>query len=266
MKNKNNLEDMILIKGKYRLVERIYIAILILLYVLIICTPYLLSNKVLLKNDVFIGAEFLAGLLIAVLLVISYFVSVLYRKTIDKYNSQIKELSIKKADVEHKLNDAFKYIGTVNVQIEAIKSLFSSLKEYPKDKKDLKNCFHLLAEKVFCLAKVDWVIFRIINTDNLKTMREYSETKGQTILLKHTISNKSIISEAVDSCSVVSSDQKNLTIKVFCILPSNELTETQKHLIKAIADTMEMLFIIFKSKYYREDYFKQEVLGHAELT
>lgn len=246
------------IKGKYWLIEKIYIAILILLYSLIVCTPFLLSKNALIKNSVFIEAEFVEGLLIAVLLVISYFVSVLYRKTIARYSSQIKELSVKKADVESKLGDAFKYIGAVNVQVEAMKSLFPSLKKYPKDKKDLKNCFHLLAEKVLCLVNADWVIFRIIHVDSLKTVRDYSETRGQAILLKHNISNKSIISEDINGCSVVGSDQKNLTIKVFCIIPSDELTATQKSLIKAIADTLEMLFIIFKSQYYKEGYFKQE--------
>jgi hypothetical protein len=157
------------------------------------------------------------------------------------------------------------YIGTEgNVQIEAIQSLFSSLKKYPKDKKDFKNSFRFLAEKVLCVVNVDWVLFRIINVDSLKTVREYSETRGEAALLKHTISNKSIVTtEAIDGCSIVSSDQSNLSIKVFCIIPSEALTTTQKNLIRTIVNTLEMLFIVFTSQYNRRNFFKQKVFDNA---
>jgi len=262
--DERDVKNMKQIKGKFQLVEGIYITIMVLLYALIVCTPYIIANNALLKNIIFIEAEFVEGFLITVLLIITYFVSVRYRKELDNYRSRIKELSVKKADVESRLSDAFKYIGAVNVQVKEIQSLFSSLKKYPKDKKDFKNSFRFLAEKVLCVVNVDWVIFRIINVDSLRTVREYSETRGKAVLLKNNISNKSIVTtEAIDGFSIVSSDQSNLTIKVFCIIPSEALTTTQKNLIKTIVNALEMLFIVFTSQYYRKSYFKQEVFDNA---
>jgi hypothetical protein len=112
--DERDVKDMKQIKGKFRLIEGIYITILVLLYVLIICTPYIIANNTLLKNNILIEEEFVEGFLITVLLVISSIVSVRYRRELDNYHSHIKELSVKKADVESRLSDAFKYIGAVN--------------------------------------------------------------------------------------------------------------------------------------------------------
>ena len=107
-------------------------------------------------------------------------------------------------------------------------------------------------------------MFRIINIDSLRTMREYSETRGKILLLKQSISNKSVVTtEAIDGCSIVKSDQSNLTIRVFCIIPTEALTTTQKSCIKTIVNALEMLFIVFTSQYYRKSYFKQEVFDQA---
>jgi hypothetical protein len=264
MDKEHNLGSINKNKVHIRLIAIIYISILVALYSLIICTPYLISNTALLKNYIFVGEEFVEGLLISVLLAISFFVLSRYRKRLNRYRNQIKELSVKKTDVENKLSDAFKYIGAVNVQVKEVQSLFSSIEKYPKDKKDFKNSLTVLAQKVLCVANADWVIFRIINVDSLRTLREYSETRGKVILLKHNISNSSIVcSETTDKCSIVSSDQKNLIIKVFCVIPSEALTETQKNLIKTIVTSLEMLFIVFTSQYFRKGYFKQEVFNHA---
>jgi len=247
-------------KRKLQLLEGIYIILLVCLFSLIISTPYLISNKVSLTHNIIIDEEIVEGLLIALLLVISYVVSARYRKELDEYRSEITNLSAKKADVESRLTDAFKYIGAVNVQIEEIKSLVLSLNKYPEDKKDFKNSLSYLSQKVLGIVNVDWVIFRIIDVDSLKTLREYSETRGSAVLLKHNISNKSLVdAKSIDGCNVISSNQENLTIKVFCIIPSVAyVTATQKGLMQTIVSSLEMLFIIFASQYYRKGYFKQE--------
>jgi hypothetical protein len=116
-----------------------------------------------------------------------------------------------------------------------------------------------LAEKVLSVVNVDWITLRIINVDSLRTVREYSETRGNTVLLKHSISNKSVVTaESIDGYSIVSSDQSNLIIKVFCLIPSKSLTIEQKNIIKTIVNALEMLFIVFTSQYFRKNYLKQE--------
>jgi hypothetical protein len=252
-------------KRKFRLLEGSYIVVLAILFFLIISTPYLITDKASLTNNILINEELVEGLLIALLLVISYVVSVRYRKKLVKYRGQITALSVKKADVESRLADAFKYIGAVNVQIGEIQSLFLSLDKYPEDNKGFKNSLSFLAQRVFGIVNVDWVVFRIVNVDSLKTVREYSETRGAAAGLKHNISNKSLVgTKAVDGCTVISSGQKNLTIRVSCIMPSENLTATQKGLVETIVNALEMLFIVFASQYYRKGYFKQDDFNHAE--
>ena len=251
-------------KRKIRLLEGIYIVVLILLFSLIVFTPYLITNKALLINNILMDEELVEGLLIALLLVISSLVSARYRKKFVEYRGQITALSVKKADVESRLADAFKYIGAVNVQIGEIQSLFLSLDKYPEDNKGFKKSLSFLAQRVFGIVNVDWVVFRIINVDSLKTLREYSETRGTALCLKHNISNKSLVgTKAVDGCTVINSDQKNLTIRVSCIIPSENLTATQKGFVETIVNALEMLFIVFASQYYRKGYFKQEDFNHA---
>ena len=266
MNKKYNLGIINKIKIQIRPLTVIYISILVALYSLMICTPYLISKTALLKNYIFVGEEFVEGLLISVLLAISFFVLFRYRKELGKYRNQIKELAVKKTDAENKLSDAFKYIGAVNVQVKEVQSLFSSIEKYPKDKKDFKDSLNILAQKVLCIANADWVIFRIINLNSLRTLREYSKTRGEIILLKHNISNSSIVTnETTDKYSIISSDEKNLAIKVFCIISSEVLTETQKNLIKTIVDSLEMLFIVLTSQHFRNGYFNQNVPHHARL-
>jgi hypothetical protein len=262
--NDIDFKDMKQNRRNFRLIKGGYLTLLTLLFALIISTPYLITKDALVRHHILIEEEFVEGFLIAGLLVVSYFVLGLYREELNNYRNYIKELSLKKADVESRLSDAFKYIGAVNIQVEEIQSIFSLLKEYPKDKKDFKNTFRFLSEKVLCIVKVDWVIFRIINMDSLRTVSEYSETRGNIVLLKHNISNKSVVTtESINGFSIISSDQTNLIIKMFCIVPSEELTTTQKNLIKTIVNTLEMLFIVFTSQYFRKSYFKQEAFDNA---
>jgi hypothetical protein len=260
--NKNVLgfPDIKRIKMRFRLIQGSYIVILTLLFLLIAGTPYLITKDILLKYNIFLAEELIEGFLIAALLVVGYFVSALYREDLRAYRSRIKELSFKKDDAESRLSDAFKYIGALNVQVDEIQSMFSALKKYPTAKRDFKNSFRFLSERVLSIVKVDWVVFRIIDIDSLRTVSEYSETRGKTVLLKRNISNKSIVTTAmVDGCNIISSDDANLFIKMFCIVPAEELTKTQENLIKGIVNTLEMLFIVYSSQYYRKGDVRQSV-------
>lgn len=247
------------IRKKTRLLKATYITSLTLLLMLVVFTPYLVRSGLYLKGRVIVEEEIFEGALIALLLLVGYFNSKLYKKELDKYAKELKELATKKADLEDKLNDAFCYIGAVNVQLLEIKSVFTAQKKYPENKKDFKNIQSLFARRALGIANVDWVVFRIIKPDTLRTLQEHSETRGRKILLKRHISNRAIAcNEVIAGCSAVCSEQENLTIKAFCILPNENLTENQKILIRAIVNELEMLFIIFNSEYYRVDYLKQE--------
>ncbi len=241
-----------------RLLQAGYLTILALLFFLIISTPYLIKSNFSMRESFILDEEIVEGLLIALLLGLGFLIPAIYKKELNKYFKRMDELATSKSNLESRLDDAFKYIGKVNVQLLEIKSAFSALKKYPENQKDFARVLSFFAQKVMGIVNADWVMFRIVNKENLRTLREYSKPRAtRTILLKHCISNRALVgNEAVDTYSVVASDQENSTLKVFCVLPAEKLTANQRLLIKAIVTEIEMLFIILTSQYYRESHRK----------
>jgi hypothetical protein len=241
------------IQMKIRLIKAAYFGCLTVLFFLVVLTPYFIKGNIEIKNTAILREEIVEGAVITLLLVVGYVASILYKREFDKYHKELTELIISKCDLENKLNDAFSYIGKVNVQLLEIKAVFSALQKYPESKKDYRSVLVFLARKALVIAKVDWVMFRIINPESLRTVQEYSETRDSCPLLEHNISNKALVGrEAIAGCSVVHSEQENLTIRTFCILPREKLTEDQIILLHTIVSEVEMLFIIFSSEYYKE--------------
>jgi len=243
---------------KTRPLQAVYLASLIVLFCLIVSTPYLIKGNLLLRERIVVEEEIVESALIAVLLIIGYVVSIMYKKELNKCIREIDELTTGKSNLEEKLNEAFGYIGEVNVQVQEIRAVFSALKKYPENKNDFKNILAFFGQKVLGIVKVDWVMFRIIDPDNFRTLREHWEARGSAVALNHGISNKAIVNNgAINGGSVVGSRYENLSIKVFCILPIEQLTTNQRILVEAIVNDLEMLFVIFTSEHYRESYLKK---------
>ncbi|MGW8209502.1 MAG: hypothetical protein ACWGO2_10880 [Syntrophobacteria bacterium] len=243
---------------KTRPLQAVYLASLALLFCLIVSTPYLIKGNVLLKERIVVGEEIVESALIAVLLIIGYAVSIMYKKELNKCLREIDELTTGKSNLEEKLNEAFGYIGEVNVQVQEIRAVFSALRKYPENKNDFKNILAFFGKRVLGIVNVGWVTFRIIDPDNFRTLHEHWETRGSAVALNHGISNKAIVNNAaIHGCSVVGSRYENLRIKVFCILPIEKLAVHQRILVEAIVNNLEMLFVIFTSEHYRESYLKK---------
>jgi len=68
-----------------------------------------------------------------------------------------------KKTAEEKMNDSFKYIGEINVQIQEIKSIFNKINKYPETKSDFKKTLRFFSERTLGMINVDWVLFRIID-------------------------------------------------------------------------------------------------------
>lgn len=243
---------------KTRPLQALYLASLVLLFCLIVSTPHLIKGNVLLRQRIVVGEEIVESALIAVLLFIGYVVLIMHKKELNKCLREIDELTTGKSDLEEKLDEAFGYIGEVNVQVQEIRAVFSTLRKYPENKNDFKNILAFFGERVLGIVNVDWVMFRIIDPDNFRTLREHWEARGSAVALNHAISNKAIVNNAaIDGCSVVGSPYENLRIKVFCILPIEKLATNQRILVEAIVNDLEMLFVIFTSEHYRESYLKK---------
>ena len=214
------------------LLKNIYTGLLILLFLFIISTPVLVHRETSFIEE---GTkEIVEASALIILIAIGYFINYLYkRKLIQR---------------EKELNDTLNYIGAVNLHISQISSIFDAITKYPENKKDLKFLFESLAERTLAGVKCDWVFFRIINITSGKTLTEYSKARGSAILLKNEISNNDLIEgKNPDDCKILTSNQENLNIRIFCVIPVKSLNKNQEVLIKAIINNLSMLYLIFKS-------------------
>jgi len=159
---------------------------------------------------------------------------------------------------QQKLEEAFNYIGAINVQIGQIKAVFDDVPKYPENKNDLKDILKGLIDKVLGIVNADWTLFRVIEISSGRTLTEYSRARGKAVLLKHEISNKDLLDDvSLDNCTVIKSRQKNLDIKVYCVIPVKSISKNQKILIKAIVNDLGMFYLIFSSVYYQKNHKKK---------
>ena len=228
--------------------ERIYLMLLFVIFLLIVSTPYLIRSGFTVFDE-----ELLEVAAIVLLFAVGYGVFFLYRKEMARSFDQACKLEQDKCDLRDRLGEAFSYIGTVNIQIQQIKSFFSDFNKFPEDKKDYLHILQLMADRILSMVNVDWVLFRIIDILNFNTLSEYSGTRGNATRLNHKIGNRGLASmEKFKGITVIKSGQENFNIKTFCIIPKDTLSGDQKVFIKAVVNQLEMLFIIFTSIYYKE--------------
>jgi hypothetical protein len=238
--------------SKVKLLERTYLWILVAILLLIVFTPFIIrSGFSLVQEEI---AEVVA---IALLFTVGYVVLLAYRKEVKDNRNNLTRLKQDKGLLESRLSEAFRYIGTLNIQIEEIKSAFSEIQKFPENKKDFQNILQFLAERTLSMVNAEWVILRIIGTEDLDTLSESSETRGNDLLLKHKISNRALASNGkFEGLTVVGSAQENFRIKTFCILPKEKLSNEGKIFIRAIVNQLEMLFVIFTSTHYKNSHVK----------
>ncbi len=230
---------MSLIFKKVNILEKFYYLLLILVFLSVISIVHLINGDIVLTEHIIIQEEYVESFFLFLLLLIGYLLLKLYKNEI-----------IKNQD---KLNEAFKYIGQVNVQLQEINKVFEGIRKIPENKKEIKNILDFFTKKTLAIVNANWSLLRVIDMSTKKTLREYSYSRGSAVLLKHGISNENLINKIIiDGYTVVTSDQINLGLKVYFIFPVSKINKNQKILIKAIINQLEMLIVIFYSRYYKK--------------
>ena len=103
------------------------------------------------------------------------------------------------------------------------------------------------------IVNADWVILRILDTNSGQTLKECIQIRGNLVLTKYKISNQLLIKgEEINGYNVMTSEQNNLKLKAYFIFPIKKLSKEQGIFIKAIINQLEMVFLIFNSKYYKK--------------
>jgi hypothetical protein len=232
----------------------LYLIIFIILFAFIIYTPTLIKGPVSLTPKFILEEETFEGSLICILFIISILILNLYKREVNRHKELITKINGEKKKVEERLTDSEQYIAVLNVQIQEIKSIFNTIDKYPETKDGLKKAFNFFGDRVIGIVNSEWVLFRIIDSKNQRTVCEhFGSRKG----LKHSyphVSNKMIIEkETVLPYSYIISNPKNLNILVACIMPVDKITNDQHVFIQAIINEVTKLFVILNSLYYKKE-------------
>lgn len=227
---------------KQKIFKKFLIIIIILSSILVFLTPWLIN-----KEMMGIREEAWETIIIFFFLMFIYTASFLYLK-------EFKRLKIYQNNLEERLQETFKYIGSINLQIDEIKRAFSNFKKYPKNNKDIEEVFEFFSEKILSIVNVDWVILKVINLKNQKTLKQIKKVRAKKEICLPIISNKEILANKckTKSCVIIISDQENLSIKAVCILPIKLKNEEERFFVQSVINQLEMMFLVFSSFNYNK--------------
>lgn len=233
---------------KIKILESFYLMLLVIIFFLIIYYQFMYNTfkEIILSLALFISAYALYNL---------------YQKEAAKNNREFEVLKLDKEvlrqdkiGLEEKIEEAFKHIGKLNVQVEEIHSVFNDIKKYPENKNDLKYILNFLTSKVLALTDADWVSFKIIDPTAHKILAEHHKARGHhgqdQGIVRIELDTRSLLAKEAPSGHTLVwswSDKEGLNLRVFCILPKEELSREEKVFIKAIVNQLEMFYLIFSS-------------------
>lgn len=222
---------------KKKIVKKILILIIVLSSLLVLSTPWLVSDDLL-----GIRKETWETVIIFFFLMFIYAASFLYFQ-------EFRRLKKYQGSLEERLQETFKYIGSLNLQIDEIKRAFSNFKKYPKNKKEMNEVFDFLSEKILSMVDADWVYLKIINLENKKTIRQNKKNRAKKNNSLPEINNKDILNKTCNlkNCTIIVSEQENLSIKACCILPIKLKNEEERFFIQSVINQLEMMFLVFSS-------------------
>ncbi len=164
------------------------------------------------------------------------------------YFKELKRLKSNIGNLEDRLQETFKYIGSVNLQIDEIKRSFINFKKYPENKKEMQEMFDYFSDKIINIVNADWVVLKIIDIQTGKTIRQNELIRRKPVEIVK-IENHDILAGRcyLKNCSIVRSGQENLKIKAACILPIELKNREQELFVQSIVNQIEMMFLVYSS-------------------
>jgi len=241
------------VKSDPAFLQVLYLVIFFVLFGLIVYIPHAVKNPLHVTQKLIIEEEVFESILLTVLLLLNVLIYSLYRKETVRQKELVTKMKTENRSIHEKLDDSFRYIGKVNVQIQQIKSIFNSTDRFPRTKNDFKKTLFFFSERIFGIVNIDWVLFRIINSTTGRTISEQFETRQGLPREYPHISNKMILErQRVKLLTTIVADPRDLSILVSCTIPAEDITADERVFIQAITNEITMIFIYFNSIYYKE--------------
>lgn len=223
----------------------LYATIGIAILLVAVLTPFLAEGTTLIRE------EYAEVTLLVILFSAGYVARALYVREAERAKSQIADLESGRRTLEGRLEEALQYIGRLNVQIQEIEGIFTSISKYPETRNEKKKALRFLAEKILNVVANEWVLVRIIDRERTRTLGEQWATRDPNAA-RPNVSNAELVSRSTaDAYTVVESSQDSFSINTYCVLPG-PVERRHQIIIEAIANQAEMLFLIFSSRYYKD--------------
>jgi hypothetical protein len=223
----------------------LYATVGVAILLVALLTPFLAEGVTLIREEY---AEFT---LLVILLSAGYVARSLYLREAERARSRIADLESGKHTLEERLDEAFRYIGRLNVQIQEIESIFTHIAKYPETRNEKRKALRFLAEKILGVVGTDWVFVRIVDRERMRTLGEHWAARDRAAT-RPSVSNTELVNRTTPQAyTVVESSQDSFSINTYCVLPG-PVERRHRIIVEAIANQAEMLFLIFSSEYYKE--------------
>lgn len=217
-----------------KILKIIFVSLILLCTIFVIVTPLLPISDFGYWQENFLKTGIILGLMIFVYLTHFF------------YFQQTKKSKKYQGNLEERLLDSFKYIGTVNLQLEELRKNLFSFKKYPSNRKEFSKLMLNLSEKILSIVNIDWVIVKIIDIKTKKTLHYVSLIRGGKELKLDKFDNNELLSEKNNqNFAVIKSSQENLKIKAICVLPGKIKNQDESFFLSHIINQLELLFLAF---------------------
>jgi hypothetical protein len=251
---------------KLKYLVGVYLVVLVFLLLAVVAMPLIIQHRFHLTSDVFIEEESLESTLIVLLFAASFFILRAFQRTLKSYRRAAHREGKDKSRLLLRLAEAFSYIGTVNVEFKEIQSILCGVEQYPRTKKEFKQLLENYAVKVMTVIGTPWIVFRMISRCSGRTVKEYTAEHRKGTLPSATMGNRAILEgRLVEGLRFIGSRQKNLDLMTVCIMPTVTLSEEQNILVAAIANQIEMIFMLFRSGCLRPELIEINDLTEKEI-
>lgn len=225
-----------------------YLAALVILLLCAALTPLAISHGIAITPEFILEEDIAESVLIVFLFAVSFFVFRAFQHALNVYAQTVEDARKEKTSMMSRLSEAFTYIGSVNSEIQELHSIFCNINQYPKSKKEFKQLINHLAAKAASIAKTPWSVIRIIDRASGRTVKEHTFEFRKGTLPSATVGNRTILEgHQLGGFQTIRSYQKNTDLLTVCILPAGMLSKQDTALIAAIANQVEMYFMLYQT-------------------
>lgn len=235
---------------KFNIMITLYLAVIIFLLFSVLAVPLAIRWDWTITKSFIIDEEIFETALIAVLFTISFLIVKRFRRKLTLYEQKFSRADREKSKLLSRLADAFRYIGTVNVELQEIQSILTRLDHYPKTKKEFKKLQDYLSFRAMTIAKSPWLAVRIIDKTEERTLYEHQAARPGSIFPKETMGNREILeNRPVPGMTKIITSKRNMDLMTVCILPKAECSDEEKILIQLILNWIEMYFLLYHTNF-----------------